>query len=103
MDKSTHLLYAISKDRYVIASNNPAGGEWRYVKKSDWEEVKFKPATIRMEAIPWITLRDGVNEEIIKTLADSNGDQWRGNMKYSLESAFRFILPAHSHSQEAKR
>ncbi|XP_028398838.1 uncharacterized protein LOC114522366, partial [Dendronephthya gigantea] len=77
VDKSTNQLYAVSKDRYVITSMNPAGGDWRYAKKSDWLKVKPKPSTVRMEAIPWITLRDGVNEETLKTLADSNGDQWR--------------------------
>jgi hypothetical protein len=84
VDKSTHRLYALSADRYVIRSINPAGGNWQYIKRSEWDEVKWKPSMVRMTPVPWVTLQDEVPEEVLMTLLDTNGDRWKGTRIFEM-------------------
>jgi hypothetical protein len=92
VDKSTHQLYGVSKDRYVIKSMNPAGGNWQYIKRSEWNEVKWKPSVVKMTTLSWVAQQDGVPEDVLMTLLDSNTDQWKGTRlsKKILNSALRY-------------
>ena len=85
VDHSTHELYAVSKDRYVIKSISPSGGDWQYIKKSEWDEVSGKASMVRMMPLPFVAVQDGVSEETLTTFADSNSDQWKGNRNFTIE------------------